>query len=84
MHQKKPETLGYHHVEGYQDPSTWAKVRGGVKMHTNLWTPCMCQILQSMHGRNVSIIYNIAIKYVLLTIVKLILEKWPFDQVLSS
>ena len=22
MHQKKPKTLGYHHVKGYQDPST--------------------------------------------------------------
>ena len=39
IHQKKPKTLGYHHVEGYQDRSTWARVKGGVKNHTNFWTP---------------------------------------------
>ena len=38
---KKPETPGYYHVEGYQDQSTWAKVKGGIKMHTNFWTPCI-------------------------------------------
>ena len=30
---KKPETLSYRHVEGYQDPSIWAKLRGVL-----LWT----------------------------------------------
>ena len=40
IHQKKPKTFYFHHVEGYQDPSTWARVKGGVKKYTNFWTPC--------------------------------------------
>ena len=40
IHKKKSETLVYHHVEGYQDRPTWARVNGGVKRHTNFWTPC--------------------------------------------
>ena len=40
IRQKKSKTLVYHHVEGYQDRSTWARVKGGVKNHTNFWTPC--------------------------------------------
>ena len=36
---KKPETLGYHHVEGYQDRSTWAREKGGVKISTDFESP---------------------------------------------
>ena len=41
IHQKKPDPLDFHHVEGYQDPTTWARVKGGVKMLLNCWTPCI-------------------------------------------
>ena len=40
IQQKKPETLYFHHVEGYHEPSTWAGVKGCVKMLLNFWTPC--------------------------------------------
>ena len=40
IHQKKPDPLDFHHVKGYQDPLTWAGVKGGVKMLLNFWTPC--------------------------------------------
>ena len=39
IHQKKPDPLDFHHIEGYQDTSTWARVKGGVKMLLNFWTP---------------------------------------------
>ena len=40
IHQKKPKTLGYQHVKGYQDRSTWAREKGGVKITTNFESPC--------------------------------------------
>ena len=38
---KKPDSLDFHHVEGYQDPSTWAREKRGVKMFTIYRTPCI-------------------------------------------
>ena len=38
--QKKPCSLGYHHVEGFCDLSTRAREKWGVKFATNFWTPC--------------------------------------------
>ena len=38
--QKKPTTLGNHHIKGFHDQSTKAREKWGVKCHTNLWTPC--------------------------------------------
>ena len=32
IHQKKSETSDFHHIEGYQNPPTWAREKGGVKM----------------------------------------------------
>ena len=43
IYQKKPKTLGYQHVKGYQDRSTWAGEKGGVKISTDFESPCsMC------------------------------------------
>ena len=44
IHQKKPKSLDFHHGKGYQDPSTWARVKGDVKMPTNSWTTCIFEL----------------------------------------
>ena len=44
IHQKKPETLGYQQVKVYQDWSTWAREKGGVKITTDFESPCRSQM----------------------------------------
>ena len=39
--QKKPTTLGNHHVKGFHDRFTQAREKWGVKCHMNFWTPCI-------------------------------------------
>ena len=29
---KKPDSLDFHHIKGYQDPSTWAREKGGEQL----------------------------------------------------
>ena len=37
---KKPKTFYFHHVEGYQDPLIWARVKGGCQKYTNPVVTC--------------------------------------------
>ena len=46
--QKKPTTLGNHHVKGFHDQSTQARGKWGVKCHTNFWTPCILRKIISL------------------------------------
>ena len=48
IHQTKPVCVGVHHLEGFQDPSTFGRVTRCLKIPTNFGTPCRMQVEQQL------------------------------------